>query len=126
MALAASLLGHGREIVPLTLLTLDAWTCPSAAPARRAAVRAVAARPKWTIYFLMAVGLLGTSWAPRVRFLINPAHSLLLRSGQLLTANHGHGAMFGVFGLLALAVLVSACAACPTRRLETNPASGSN
>jgi hypothetical protein len=30
----------------------------------------------------------------------------LIEVGTLLTSNHGHAAMFGVFGMLALAVLV--------------------
>jgi nitric oxide reductase subunit B len=39
-------------------------------------------------------------------FLINLPIVSYFEVGTLLTANHGHAAMFGVFGLLALAVLV--------------------
>jgi len=62
MGLAACF--SAMEVVPLTLLTLDAWDFIRLRHLHaEPAVRAVAADHKWTIYFLMAVAS-GTSWAP--------------------------------------------------------------
>jgi nitric oxide reductase subunit B len=95
------------EVVPLTLLTLDAWdfirlknqTCPTCG-------EDLASRQKWAIYFLMAVGVWNFVGAGIFGFLINLPIVSYFEIGTTLTANHGHAAMFGVFGMLALAVLV--------------------
>lgn len=95
------------EVVPLTLLTLDAWDFvrikdrPCADCGSRFAGGQV-----WAIYFLMAVGFCNFLGAGVFGFLINLPIVSYFEVGTLLTSNHGHTAMFGVFGLLALAVLV--------------------
>jgi len=105
MGLAACF--SAMEVVPLTLLTLDAWDFVSL-PNRQCAEcgYAVAARQKWAIYFLMAVGFWNFVGAGVFGFLINLPIVSYFEIGTLLTSNHGHTAMFGVFGMLALAVLV--------------------
>ena len=93
------------EVVPLTLLTLDAWDfirLRQRAPHEQYGRR----RHKWAIYFLMAVGFWNFVGAGVFGFLINLPIVSYFEMGTLLTANHGHAAMFGVFGMLALAVLV--------------------
>ncbi|HLK09776.1 MAG TPA: cbb3-type cytochrome c oxidase subunit I [Candidatus Binatia bacterium] len=105
MGLAACF--SAMEVVPLTLLTLDAWDfvslrnrqCPECG-------QAFAARQRWAIYFLMAVGFWNFVGAGVFGFLINLPIVSYFEVGTLLTSNHGHTAMFGVFGMLALAVLV--------------------
>jgi nitric oxide reductase subunit B len=115
MGLAACF--SAMEVVPLTLLTLDAWDFIRLRHLHsEPAVRAVAADHKWTIYFLMAVGFWNFVGAGVFGFLINLPIVSYFEVGTLLTANHGHAAMFGVFGLLALAVLVF-CLRC----LSDNP-----
>jgi nitric oxide reductase subunit B len=105
MGLAACF--SAMEVVPLTLLTLDAWDFIRLRHLHaEPSVRAVAADHKWTIYFLMAVGFWNFVGAGVFGFLINLPIVSYFEVGTLLTANHGHAAMFGVFGLLALAVLV--------------------
>ena len=105
MGLAACF--SAMEVVPLTLLTLDAWDFIRLRHLHaEPSVRAVAADHKWTIYFLMAVGFWNFVGAGIFGFLINLPIVSYFEVGTLLTANHGHAAMFGVFGLLALAVLV--------------------
>ena len=95
------------EVVPLTLLTLDAWDFvrikdrPCAECGDRFAGGQV-----WAIYFLMAVGFWNFVGAGVFGFLINLPIVSYFEVGTLLTSNHGHAAMFGVFGMLALAVLV--------------------
>ena len=70
MGLAACF--SAMEVVPLTLLTLDAWDFVSS---RTAAARECgsdfAARQKWAIYFLMAVGFWNFVGAGVFGFLIN-------------------------------------------------------
>jgi nitric oxide reductase subunit B len=107
LTMALSACFSALEVVPLTLLTLDAWdfiklrkqTCP------RCGLE-LAANQKWAIYFLMAVGVWNFVGAGIFGFLINMPIVSYFEIGTTLTANHGHAAMFGVFGMLALAVLV--------------------
>ncbi|HKI82733.1 MAG TPA: cbb3-type cytochrome c oxidase subunit I, partial [Candidatus Krumholzibacteria bacterium] len=95
------------EVVPLTLLTLEAWdfihlkdrNCSDCG-------RPLIGGHKWTIRFLIAVGFWNFVGAGVFGFLINLPIVSYFEIGTTLTANHGHAAMFGVFGMLALAVLV--------------------
>jgi nitric oxide reductase subunit B len=94
------------EVVPLTLLTLDAWDfirlrdqeCEDCG-------RPLAATQKWAIKFLIAVGVWNFVGAGIFGFLINLPIVSYFEIGTSLTANHGHAAMFGVFGMLALGVV---------------------
>ncbi len=95
------------EVVPLTLLTLDA----SGFMRLRERTRVAggdnpASRQKWAIYFLIAVGVWNFVGAGVFGFLINTPIVSYFEIGTALTANHGHAAMFGVFGMLGLGVLV--------------------
>ena len=54
----------------------------------------------------MAVGVWNFVGAGVFGFLINLPIVSYFEVGTTLTPNHGHAAMFGVFGMLALAVLV--------------------
>ncbi len=105
MGLAATF--SAMEVVPLTLLTLDAWdfirlrdkTCGSCGTT-------LSSNQKWAINFLMAVGVWNFVGAGVFGFLINLPVVSYFEIGTTLTTNHGHAAMFGVFGMLALAVVV--------------------
>jgi nitric oxide reductase subunit B len=92
------------EVVPLTLLTLDAWDFINLRKSQPG--NGPASGQKWAIYFLMAVGVWNFVGAGVFGFLINLPIVSYFEVGTTLTANHGHAAMFGVFGMLALAVLV--------------------
>ena len=95
------------EVVPLTLLTLDAWDfirlqrepCADCG-------KPLALKQKWAVTFLIAVGFWNFVGAGILGFLINLPIVSYFEMGTTLTPNHGHAAMFGVFGFLALAVLV--------------------
>ena len=95
------------EVVPLTLLTLDA---SGFVKLRQRTLRAdgadMASKQKWAIYFLIAVGVWNFVGAGVFGFLINTPIVSYFEMGTTLTANHGHAAMFGVFGMLGLGVLV--------------------
>jgi len=95
------------EVVPLTLLTLDAWDFVRIKDRPCADCGgSFAGGQMWAIYFLMAVGFWNFVGAGVFGFLINLPIVSYFEVGTLLTSNHGHAAMFGVFGMLALAVLV--------------------
>ncbi len=105
MGLAACF--SAMEVVPLTLLTLDAWDFVRLKDRRcDDCGKPFAARQKWAIYFLMAVGFWNFVGAGVFGFLINLPIISYFEIGTVLTSNHGHTAMFGVFGMLALGVLV--------------------
>jgi nitric oxide reductase subunit B len=95
------------EVVPLTLLTLDAWDFIKLRKAQCSACgHDLAWNQKWSIYFLMAVGVWNFVGAGVFGFLINLPIVSYFEVGTSLTANHAHAALFGVFGMLALAVLI--------------------
>jgi nitric oxide reductase subunit B len=95
------------EVVPLTLLTLDAWDfvhTTQGQPGTDGKPRRVP--HKWTFYFLMAVGFWNFVGAGMFGFLINLPIVSYYEVGTQLTPNHGHASMMGVFGMLALALMV--------------------
>jgi len=95
------------EVVPLTLLTLDAWDFVRTTRADcDVCGKKVAIPHKWTFYFLMAVGFWNFVGAGICGFLINLPIVSYYEVGTQLTPNHGHAAMMGVFGMLALALMV--------------------
>ena len=98
MALSASF--SALEVVPLTLLTLDAWDFVRVTRAEGPELR-----HKWTFYFLMAVGLWNFVGAGIFGFLINLPIVSYFEVGTLFTPNHAHAAMMGVFGMLAVALM---------------------
>ena len=107
MALAAMF--SALEVVPLTLLTLDAWDFVKLSRGKCDVCNKTISVPhKWTFYFLMAVGFWNFVGAGVFGFLINLPVVSYFEVGTMLTPNHGHAAMMGVFGMLAMALLVFA------------------
>jgi len=97
------------EIVPLTLLTLDAWDFIKLSRHKVDDTgRPVVVPHKWTFYFLMAVGFWNFVGAGIFGFLINLPIVSYYEVGTMLTPNHGHAAFMGVFGMLAVALIVFA------------------
>jgi nitric oxide reductase subunit B len=88
------------EVVPLTLLTLDAWDFVRVTRGETGWLR-----HRWTFYFLMAVGFWNFVGAGIFGFLINLPIVSYFETGTLFTPNHGHAAMMGVFGMLAVALM---------------------
>lgn len=107
MALAAVF--SAMEVVPLTLLTLDAWDFIKLTRTKcDVCGKQVALPHKWTFRFLMSVGFWNFLGAGVFGFLINLPIVSYYEVGTLLTPNHGHAAMMGVFGMLAIALMVFA------------------
>jgi nitric oxide reductase subunit B len=92
------------EVVPLTLLTLDAWDFVRMTHRRDG--EPVVISHKWTFYFLMAVGFWNFVGAGILGFLLNLPIVSYYESGTLLTPAHAHGALMGVFGMLAVGMMV--------------------
>jgi nitric oxide reductase subunit B len=63
---------------------------------------------KWTFRFLMAVGFWNFVGAGIFGFLINLPIVSYFETGTLITINHGHAAMMGVFGMLGIGTIVFA------------------
>ncbi len=109
IAMALGACFSALEVVPLTLLTLDAWDFIKLQKTVCADChKPLAEKQKWAIYFLMGVGFWNFVGAGIFGFLVNLPIVSYFEVGTTLTPNHGHAAMFGVFGMLALAVLVYA------------------
>lgn len=101
MALSACF--SAMEVVPLTLLTMEARDFISVSQAKcDNCGHFLAEKQQWTIYFLIAVGVWNFVGAGMFGFLINLPIISYFEVGTNLTPNHGHAAMFGVFGMLAL------------------------
>ena len=95
--------------MPLTLLTLDAWDFVKLTRSEcDICGEPVAVPHKWTFYFLISVGFWNFVGAGIFGFLINLPIVSYFQAGTLLTPNHGHAAMMGVFGMLAMALTVFA------------------
>ena len=105
MALAAMF--SALEVVPLTLLTLDAWDFMKLTGTKGTAGQPKKIIPhKWAFYFLMAVGFWNFVGAGIFGFLINMPVVSYFEAGTILTLNHGHAALLGAFGMLAMALVV--------------------
>lgn len=94
------------EVIPLTFLTVEAWTFLQLG-ARQGTHGGAAPFPhRWAVLFLAAVGFWNFLGAGVFGFLINLPVVSYYEIGTQLTANHGHAAMMGVYGMLAIALLV--------------------
>lgn len=105
--MALSALFSALEVVPLTLITLDAWDFVKLSrPGADTTPERQETPHQWTFYFLMAVGFWNFVGAGIFGFLINLPIVSYFEAGTLLTINHGHAAMMGVFGMLGIGLVV--------------------
>ena len=89
------------EVIPLTFLTVEAWSFLQLGAAQES--RSKTPFPhRWAVMFLVAVGFWNFVGAGIFGFLINLPIVSYYEIGTALTANHGHAAMMGVYGMLAL------------------------
>jgi nitric oxide reductase subunit B len=94
------------EVIPLVLLTYEAWRFMrlGGGETEYSAMGAPAgAFPhKWAVMFLIAVGFWNFLGAGVFGFLINLPIVSYYEIGTQFTANHGHAALMGVYGMLAI------------------------
>ena len=108
-SMALSSIFSAMEVVPLILLTLDASDFVRLTRGHcDICGKSVSLPHKWTFYFLIAVGVWNFIGAGIFGFLINLPVVSYYEAGTNLTANHAHAAFMGVFGMLAVALLVFA------------------
>jgi nitric oxide reductase subunit B len=89
------------EVVPLCFVGFDAWEnlkLSKAAPWVRAY--------KWPIYFFVAVAFWNLVGAGLFGFMINPPIALYYMQGLNTTPVHGHAALFGVYGMLGIGLVL--------------------
>lgn len=89
------------EVVPLTFLTVEAWSFLQLGTAQTAETKTPFPH-KWAVMFLVAVGFWNFLGAGIFGFLINLPIVSYYEIGTALTANHGHAAFMGVYGMLAV------------------------
>jgi nitric oxide reductase subunit B len=93
------------EVLPLTFLTVEAWSFLQLGAAQES--RSQTPFPhRWAVMFLVAVGFWNFLGAGVFGFLINLPIVSYYEIGTALTANHGHAAMMGVYGMLALGLAI--------------------
>ncbi|HVR80673.1 MAG TPA: nitric-oxide reductase large subunit [Luteimonas sp.] len=99
VALGASF--SALEVVPLAYIGFEAyhtWKVGQSTPWM--------ARYRWPIKFFIAVSFWNLVGAGLFGFLINPPLSLYYMQGLNLTPLHGHLALFGVYGMLGIALVL--------------------
>jgi nitric oxide reductase subunit B len=89
------------EVIPLTFLTLDAWSFLQLGTHQESKTTAPFTH-LWAVMFLASVGFWNFLGAGIFGFLINLPIVSYYEIGTALTANHGHAAMMGVYGMLAV------------------------
>jgi nitric oxide reductase subunit B len=89
------------EVVPLALIggeAFETWRHTKAAPWVQ--------HYKWPILFFVAVAFWNLLGAGVFGFMINPPLSLYYIQGLNTTATHAHAALFGVYGMLGIGLLL--------------------
>lgn len=101
IALAFGSVFSALEIVPLVFVGYEAFE-----QIRHSKVRPWLAQYKWVVYFFVAVAFWNLVGAGIFGFMINPPIALYYMQGLNTTAVHAHGALYGVYGTLGLALLL--------------------
>jgi nitric oxide reductase subunit B len=89
------------EVVPLALVGFEGWQSY-----RRSRAAPWVAAYRWPILCFVAVGFWNTVGAGLLGFAINPPASLYYVQGLNMTPAHGHAALFGVYGMLGIGLML--------------------
>jgi nitric oxide reductase subunit B len=101
VALAFGAVFSALEIVPLVFVGYEALE-----NIRHTKAREWLSQYKWIVYFFVAVAFWNLVGAGIFGFMINPPIALYYMQGLNTTAVHAHGALYGVYGTLGLALLL--------------------
>jgi nitric oxide reductase subunit B len=101
VALAFGAVFSALEIVPLVFVGYEALE-----NIRHSKTRAWLEQYKWIVYFFVAVAFWNLVGAGIFGFMINPPIALYYMQGLNTTAVHAHGALYGVYGTLGLALML--------------------
>ncbi len=99
LALGASF--SALEVVPLVLIGFEAYGNLTLSRARAWVVAY-----RWPIYFFVAVGFWNLVGAGLFGFFINPPIALYYMQGLNTTPVHAHTALFGVYGMLGIGLML--------------------
>lgn len=99
MALGATF--SALEVVPLVLIGFEAYH-----NYRMSKATEWLADYKWPIYFLLSVSFWNFLGAGIFGFIINPPIALYYMQGLNTTPVHGHAALFGVYGMLGIGLIL--------------------
>ncbi|HEY9175507.1 MAG TPA: nitric-oxide reductase large subunit [Verrucomicrobiae bacterium] len=99
MALGATF--SALEVVPLVLIGFEAYENLTLSRARK-----WVSAYRWPIYCFVAVAFWNLVGAGLFGFLINPPIALYYMQGLNTTAVHGHTALFGVYGMLGIGLML--------------------
>jgi nitric oxide reductase subunit B len=101
VALAWGSVFSALEVVPLVLVAFDATE-----DLRRSRTSPWVQRYKWPIYFFVSVAFWNMIGAGLFGFMINPPIALYYMQGLNTTPLHGHAALFGVYGMLGIGLML--------------------
>lgn len=101
VALAWGSVFSALEVVPLVLVGFDATE-----DLRRSHATVWVQRYKWPIYFFISVAFWNMIGAGLFGFMINPPIALYYMQGLNTTPLHGHAALFGVYGMLGIGLML--------------------
>lgn len=101
VALAWGSVFSALEVVPLVLIAYAAID-----DLRRVKANSWVQRYKWPIYFFVAVAFWNMVGAGLFGFMINPPIALYYMQGLNTTPLHGHAALFGVYGMLGMGLML--------------------
>jgi len=101
VALAWGSVFSALEVVPLTMVAYSALD-----DLRRGRLTAWAARYRWPVNFFVAVAFWNMVGAGLFGFMINPPSALYFMPGLNTTPLHGHAALFGVYGMLGIGLML--------------------
>ncbi|NOY42617.1 MAG: nitric-oxide reductase large subunit [Planctomycetes bacterium] len=90
------------EVVPLVLIGFDAMD-----DLRRSRTSPWMRHYKWPIYFFLSVAFWNMIGAGLFGFMINPPIALYYMQGLNTTPLHGHAALFGVYGMLGIGLMLT-------------------
>ena len=99
LALGASF--SALEVVPLVLMGFEAYH-----NIRMSRAKEWVSAYKWPIYFFISVAFWNFLGAGIFGFLINPPIALYYMQGLNTTPVHGHTALFGVYGMLGIGLML--------------------
>ena len=101
VALAWGSVFSALEVVPLVLVGFDAME-----DLRRSRMSPWVRQYKWPIYFFVSVAFWNMVGAGLFGFMINPPIALYYMQGLNTTPVHGHAALFGVYGMLGIGLML--------------------
>ena len=89
------------EVVPLLFVGFEAWE-----NLRLSRSRPWVQQYRWPIYFFVSVAFWNLVGAGLFGFMINPPIALYYMQGLNTTPVHGHAALFGVYGMLGIGLML--------------------